>query len=117
MRRDRRRRQGRLRKEAAEEDADGADEYITEETHAEDVDHEGGGVAPEEVVVGAEDELVVPGLVGAAVCFDAGRELVPGVHPRHRVRLHACDGRDASYQRLAMAYSWSRRVSGGGRGR
>lgn len=88
-RRGHRRTQGRRREQAAEKDTDGPDGRITEETHAEDLDHEGGGVGPEEVVVDAEDELVVPGRVGAAVSVDAGRQLAPGVRPRHSVGLHA----------------------------
>lgn len=54
------------REEVGNQDGDGADEDLAEPGVGVDLDHDDGVVGIEEVVVDAEDKLLVPGGVGVA---------------------------------------------------
>ncbi|KAL2348078.1 hypothetical protein Fmac_002078 [Flemingia macrophylla] len=76
------------REEVAEEEADGADVDVFEPMDGVDVDGDGGGVGVEEVVVDAEDELVVPCGVCAALRVDSCGEFHVRVDPGDSVGVH-----------------------------
>lgn len=74
---------------AAEEEADGANEGVTEAAGGVDLDGDGGGLAAEEVGGDAEEKLLVPRGVLAAYWVGPGAELEGRVDPRDGVGLHA----------------------------
>lgn len=67
---------------------DGAHVIVAEPMLGIDVDHDGGGVGPEEFIVDPEDELVVPGGTVVAGGVDAGGEFAIGMDPSDRVSAH-----------------------------
>lgn len=79
---------GRGRDQVADEDSDGAHVDVPEPVEGVDLDHDRRRVGVQELLVDAEDELVVPRGVGVAVRVHTGRQLPVRVHPRHRVRPH-----------------------------
>lgn len=53
-----------------------------------DLDHDGGRVGLEELIIDPEDELVVPRGVVVAIGVDPGGELAVQVDPCDRIRSH-----------------------------
>ena len=78
----------RRRNKVANKNPDGADVIVAEPVLGVDVDHDGGGVGPEEFIVDPEDELVVPGGVVMAGGVDAGGEFTLWVDPGDGVSPH-----------------------------
>lgn len=82
--------------EGGEEGAGGANVRVRAEEEAGsggvDVDGDGGGVGAEDVVLDAEDELVVPRGFGAAGGVDAGASAVVGADIRDSVGAHRAGG-------------------------
>lgn len=77
-----------LRDKVSDEAADGANEHVAEPVVGVDLDHDGGGVLPEKLLLHTEHELIVPRRVVLPLLVHAGRQLPLGVHPRRRVCLH-----------------------------
>lgn len=77
--------------EVSDENADGANEVIAEPGRGRvDLDHDGGVVGKQEVVVNLEGKLVVPGGVGMALRVHAGAQLAlqSGFKPHNGVCSH-----------------------------
>lgn len=80
----------------AEEESDGAEKRVFENTDGVDVDSEGGSFGGEEIGGDPKYELVVPRRVFAAKTIDARAELASGVNVCDGVSLEApdiCGGR------------------------